>query len=142
MTQPFTWIVRLDVAPEWVADGFALSDQRALAMLGKDLDCACPDTELAASVLVAPNAERIAREQGYGPVHPHTAGVIASLLAGAPRAQTGDAVIEGALVDAIKLLDSVAFVSHENDNTGGVLSKLRDALALVQGTEPISTIRG
>lgn len=31
--KPYTWIVRFDVAPEWVADGFNLTDERALLLL-------------------------------------------------------------------------------------------------------------
>lgn len=53
-TAPYSWIVRFDVAPEWVADGFVFSDQRALEMLGADLSSACMSTELAAAVLAAP----------------------------------------------------------------------------------------
>lgn len=140
-TAPFTWIVRFDVAPEWVADGFVLSDQRALMMLGTDLSSACMSTELAAAVIAGPSPLRIAREQGYGPHHPQAGAAVAEINAGAPHAIPGDSVVETALVNAIKLLDSVAFVKHENDNTGGVLSELRDALALVRGDDPISDIR-
>ncbi|HIE2513457.1 TPA: hypothetical protein ACXLCK_001906 [Pseudomonas aeruginosa] len=140
-TAPYSWIVRFDVAPEWVADGFVFSDQRALEMLGADLSSACMSTELAAAVLAAPSPLRIAREQGYGKNHPQADVAVAEIVAGTPKAKPGETVLESALVNAIKLLDSVAFVQHENDNTGVVLSELRDALALVQGKDPISNIR-
>lgn len=140
-TLPYSWIVRFDVAPEWVADGFVISDQRALEMLGTDLSSACMSTELAAAVVAAPCPMRIAREQGYGKNHPQVGAAVAKIAAGTPKAKPGQTVLESALVNAIKLLDSVAFVRHENDNTGAVLTELRDALSLVQGKDPISAIR-
>lgn len=135
-TQPYTWIVRFDVAPLWVADGFALDDGRALEMLGTDLSGACMSSEVAATVIVAPDPMRIAGEQGYDQAHPHVGGVVAELKSGTPNAT----LMQKALADAIQLLGSVAYVAHENDNTEAVLSQLRDAMALVNGASAISTI--
>lgn len=145
-TKPFAWIVRFDVAPEWVADGFNLSDERALTMLGRTLGMACMSTELAARVLAAPSALRIVREQGYTKEHPQAGKEVAGVLDGAPYAyadvkKRSDAVtLDKAISDAIKLLDSVAFVRNEKDNTGAVLSQLRDARAMLRGDDPISDI--
>lgn len=74
MTKPYTFIVRLDVAPLWMADGFCMTDADALEMLAKMLPYACQDTELAAQVLVAPDLARITKEQGfdvYSPQNEH-----------------------------------------------------------------------
>lgn len=54
---------------------------------------------------------------------------IAQGMTGAERAQ-----VERAVVDAIELVDSVAFVREEGDNTADVLDRLRDALAIIQRT--------
>ncbi len=146
MEKPFTWLVRFDIAPEWVGDGFNLTDERALEMLGRDLDGACMSTELAARVISAPSALRIVREQGYAPKTSGAGEAVAAVIAGAPHAYAGsetiggDVRVDSALIDAISLLEKVAFVQHENDNTGVVLSKLREALALVRGDQPISDI--
>lgn len=145
-TKPYSWIVRLDVAPEWVADGFSLGDQRALEMLGKTLSYANMSHELAARVLVAPSALRIAREQGYGPKHPGAKDEIVTIMGEAPHAYADmnkkfDGVtLDKAITDAIKLLDRVPFVVEEGDETGEVLTNLRKVQALVRGDEPISDI--
>ena len=31
--KPYSWVVRFDVAPQWVADGFIMTDTTALEML-------------------------------------------------------------------------------------------------------------
>lgn len=62
---PFTWIVRFDVAPLWVADGGTISDLDALTMLGNRFGDACQNTEIAARVLSGPVRSRIAAAQGY-----------------------------------------------------------------------------
>lgn len=143
---PFTWIVRLDVAPEWVADGFSLSDERALEMLSREVS-GCMSTELAARVIAAPAPCRIVAEQGYPKQGARTAAEIQSLVMGAPHAHRADArrgaaqmTLAGALSNAIELLDSVAFVKHEKDSTQDVLGGLRQALDLVTGEAPISEI--
>lgn len=83
--QPFTWIVRFDVAPEWVADGFSLCDERALEMLSRETS-GCMSTELAARVIAAPAPGRIVAEQGYPKQGARTAAEIQSLVSGAPHA--------------------------------------------------------
>jgi hypothetical protein len=63
----FKWTVEFEVSDNWVADGFDLTDDRALAMLMSDLGWATPD-ELGARVIKRPRDEDIAREQGYSTV--------------------------------------------------------------------------
>ncbi|MFT0546956.1 hypothetical protein ACMHYO_11510 [Allopusillimonas ginsengisoli] len=146
MTKPYSWIVRFDVAPEWVADGFNLTDERALEMLAETLPYANMSYELAARVLAAPSALRIVREQGYTKAHPQAGKEVAGVLDGAPYAyddmkKRSDAVtLDKAISDAITLLDSVAFVRDENDNTADVLSRLRGVRDMVRGDAPISEI--
>jgi len=144
--KPYTWVVRFDVAPLWVADGFTLSDERALEMLGADLSSANMSFELAARVLSAPSPLRIAREQGYGEQHPEAGKFAREIIDGAPHAYTYfkgvkhiDSV-ERAVNAAIDLLDSVAFVRDENDNTADVLAALRSARSMLRGDSPISDI--
>lgn len=51
----------------------------------------------------------------------------------APALTAADlAQVERAVSDAIELVDSVAFVREEGDNTGDVLERLRKALAIIQ----------
>lgn len=143
---PFTWIVRLDVAPVWVADGFSLSDERALAMLSRETS-GCMTTELAARVIAAPAPSRIVAEMGYLKQDARSAAEIHSLVSGAPHAHRAGArsrvaggALVGALNDAIELLESVAFVREERDNTQDVLEGLRKARDLVTGAAAISEI--
>lgn len=63
--QRFKWVVEFSVAPNWVEDGFELTDERALDMLTSDLLWAYPD-ELGAKVIRRPAAATIRRFQGYG----------------------------------------------------------------------------
>lgn len=65
MSKRFKWTVQFEVDELWVADGFDLTDERALMMLAKDLDFACMSTELAAKVVKAPAQAEIRRVQGY-----------------------------------------------------------------------------
>lgn len=137
---PYSWLVRFDVAPLWIADGFLLDDDRAMDMIGKELGQACQSTELAATVLSAPAFSRIAEEQGYGPKHFNMTSVVAEMQRSVPSVAPGGGPLVGALVDAIGLLESVAFVREEGDDTGKVLDQLRIALALVNGSKQISDI--
>lgn len=140
MDQRYTWIVRFDVAPLWVADGFVMDDSIARDMLSDRLNFARPDIELQACVLAAPSAQAIAREQGYGPKHVRAKEFVRQVRDGAHLAYQGLAdgqTIEGALQGAVNLLNSVAFVRDEGDNTGAVLSQLRDALALIRGDDAL-----
>lgn len=63
--KPFTWIIRMDVHPQWVADGGTISDADAIDMLSQRFGWADVNNELAACVLSAPGATRIAHEQGW-----------------------------------------------------------------------------
>lgn len=144
--KPYTWIVRFDVAPTWVADGFVLSDERALLMLGSELAYACRDTELAARVLSSPPPLRIAREQGYDRDCPGAGQVARQIIAGTPHAfvhrseSAEKGTVDRAISDAIDLLDSVAFVRDSGDNTAKVLAALRSARSLLRGDKAISGI--
>ena len=58
----FKWMVEFSVAETWVADGFNLTDARALEMLENDIQFAYPH-ELRARVVRAPKAADIGRVQ-------------------------------------------------------------------------------
>ncbi|MFA5385705.1 MAG: hypothetical protein WC364_13810 [Eubacteriales bacterium] len=53
------WTVEFSVDPSWIADGYDLTDERALEMLAGDLRHAHIETELAAKVISAPKKEII-----------------------------------------------------------------------------------
>lgn len=59
----YYWTVRFGVHPRWIADGFQLTDERALEMLSNTLDYAYVDRELAAKVVAAPDPAAIRAEQ-------------------------------------------------------------------------------
>ena len=59
------WTVEFEVDTVWVADGFDLTDDRALDMLAHDLSHANIGLELGAKVIKAPKARDIRRLQGY-----------------------------------------------------------------------------
>jgi hypothetical protein len=65
MSKFYKWTVEFEVADTWVADGFILTDNRALAMLANDLGWADMSFELRAKVILHPNLDEVAREQGY-----------------------------------------------------------------------------
>lgn len=60
----FKWVVELEVDESWVADGFDLDDERAHAMLCREIPYAY-SWELKAKVLKTPSREAILRKQGY-----------------------------------------------------------------------------
>jgi hypothetical protein len=60
----FKWTVEFEVDETWVADGFDLTDERALQMLANDLSYAYGH-ELGAKVLKAPKPEAVRKAQGY-----------------------------------------------------------------------------
>ena len=64
MSKKFKWTVEFSVDESWVADGFNLTDERALDMLASDLSYAYGH-ELGAKVLTAPDAKAIAKVQGF-----------------------------------------------------------------------------
>ncbi len=61
----YKWIISIEVASIWVADGFDLDDERAQSILAHHLSYA-HGTEIRARVLDAPPPEDIAQEQGAG----------------------------------------------------------------------------
>lgn len=63
-TKWFTWTAEFTVDKLWVADGFDLTDERAKQMLADDLSSAYGH-EIKARVLKAPDADLVARTQGY-----------------------------------------------------------------------------
>lgn len=103
----FKWMVQFEVDEIWVADGFQMTDQRALNMLAHDLDYANMDTELHARVVAGPELLDVAKAQGYkndqtvGKTH------VAGLLE-----HDDDNPLEGirrVLMHAYRQIDSVAF---------------------------------
>ncbi|EOF5934504.1 hypothetical protein ACK1D7_004479 [Salmonella enterica] len=132
--KPFTYIVRFDVAPLWTADGFILSDHTAQEMLSTRLDFACSESEIAACVLSAPETSRIENEQGYpvGKLHDE-------IVQDSPVAYSDHTIVKS-ITDAIELLDGVAFVRDDADNTADVLEKLRRSRDLLTGSAAISNI--
>ena len=65
MTTFYKWTVEFEVAAEWVADGFVMTDQTALDMLSARLSSANIGTELRARVIKQPSLTSIAKRQGY-----------------------------------------------------------------------------
>lgn len=121
---PFSWTVRFTVDPLWVADGFTLSDERALHMLAKEIGGGSSE-ELQASVLVSPLPADLVRMQGYVKGTQNYRHEIKELREGTPDAKR----LRLALLAAHGLLDSVAFVNNPGD-TNAVLSLLQAALDL------------
>ena len=60
----FKWIIEFEVTEIWVAGGFDLTADRALDMLGHDLQFAST-AELGAKVIKAPSPALIRKAQGY-----------------------------------------------------------------------------
>ncbi len=65
MPKRYKWTVEFEVDASWVADGFDLTNDRALDMLAHDLSYAYIGTELSAKVIKAPKREAIRKEQSY-----------------------------------------------------------------------------
>jgi hypothetical protein len=59
------WTVVFEVDESWVADGFNMTDERALDMLANDLQYANIGTELGARVIKAPSQKKIRKIQEY-----------------------------------------------------------------------------
>lgn len=60
----FKWTVEFEVDEIWVADGFVMTDERALEMLATDLGWAS-ESELGAKVIKHPDMNKVAVAQGY-----------------------------------------------------------------------------
>lgn len=65
MGQKFKWTIEIEVDEVWVADGFDMTDERALQMLGEHLPYANMTYELKARVIGFPDPDLVARTQGY-----------------------------------------------------------------------------
>ena len=61
----YKFTVEFEVHKDWIADGFILTDTRALDMLAADLGFADVNTELRARVIKFPNLDHVAQELGY-----------------------------------------------------------------------------
>jgi hypothetical protein len=128
-SRPFSWVVRFTVDPTWVADGFCMTDERALSMLASEVSGA-HGSELSAQVLHAPSALQIVRMQGYEKTDPRSRREIDALIESTPAA----GVVHNALIAARDLLDSVAFVAKDGD-TSPVLEKLKVALEAIDARQ-------
>jgi hypothetical protein len=60
----FKWVVEFEVTETWVADGFNITDQKAMSMMEKALPFAS-GAEFKAKVIKAPAAKLIRITQGY-----------------------------------------------------------------------------
>lgn len=135
MKKPFTWIVRMDVDPVWIADGGTISDLDALDMLAARFGWADCNSELQACVLAAPSHARIAEQQGYGR---ESAFDIAErevlrkeLVADAPIAYASDRFSVTRHV-----ADLLAAAERINDD--GLVDGLKTLQAVLTGVTPIS----
>ena len=60
----FKWVVEFEVTENWVADGFNITDQKAIGMIENVLPFAS-GAEFKAKVIKAPAAKLIRTTQGY-----------------------------------------------------------------------------
>jgi hypothetical protein len=60
----FKWVVEFEVTETWVADGFNITNQKAMGMMEEALPFAS-GAEFKATVLKAPDAKLIRKTQGY-----------------------------------------------------------------------------
>jgi hypothetical protein len=61
----FRFTVEFEIDQVWIADGFFLTAETALEMLGAELNFANVGEELDARMVKVPNLERVAKAQGY-----------------------------------------------------------------------------
>lgn len=64
MTKTYKWTVEFEVEDTWIQDGYDLTDERAHAMIAKDLAWAYGH-ELKARVIKSPSKDELLKEQGY-----------------------------------------------------------------------------
>ena len=67
MARFFKWTVEFQIHEDWVADGFEMTDERALDMLAAQLGWADMDNELRAKVIKSPTVKTIRAIQGFEP---------------------------------------------------------------------------
>ena len=60
----FKWVVEFEVTETWVADGFNITNQKAMGMIEEALPFAS-GAEFKATVLKAPDPKLIRKTQGY-----------------------------------------------------------------------------
>lgn len=60
----FKWVVEFEVTETWVADGFDITNQKAIGMMEDALPFAS-GAEFKATVLKAPDPKLIRKTQGY-----------------------------------------------------------------------------
>jgi len=60
----FKWVVEFEVTETWVADGFNITNQKAIGMIEEALPFAS-GAEFKATVLKAPDPKLIRKTQGY-----------------------------------------------------------------------------
>jgi glutathione S-transferase len=132
MDARYTWIVRFDVVPEWVADGFNLDDARANEMLSLALPYAAEEHEIRAAVIAAPSATRIMAEQGYTPgTLQRETTASKEIRDGAPLAYGVDTVRD-ALQEALSMCDASWFAGDETTR-----ARIAAALALLNGDDDL-----
>jgi hypothetical protein len=61
----FRFTVEFEIDSRWISDGYFLTAERALNMLGQELDFADVNTEINARLVKIPKLEHVARAQGY-----------------------------------------------------------------------------
>ncbi|ENG8827665.1 hypothetical protein ABVL22_004270 [Salmonella enterica] len=137
MTKPYTYVVRFDISPYLTAKGFILDDRIAYDMLKNAVQAS--ESDVAARVLGAPPVSLIERAQKREPSKLGSAEKH-RFISKMPVAYScqGYCNVVDSVAEAIKLIDSVAFVRDENDNTAEVLANLRDTLDVLTGKAPIS----
>jgi hypothetical protein len=64
MMKTFKWVVEFEVTETWVADGFNITQGKAIDMMANALPYAS-GAEFKATVIKAPDAKLIRKTQGY-----------------------------------------------------------------------------
>lgn len=64
MGKKVKWVVEFEVDPVWIADGFDLTEERALSLLENALPYAHSEAELGARIIKAPPPKLIKQLQG------------------------------------------------------------------------------
>lgn len=131
--KPFSWLIRVDVAPIWVADGFCMNNQAALDMLANQLPYADMSFELGAAVIAGPDPRRIINENGWDTNPSEEAKIRAESPLAYPENEKQGTDLISTLTDAIAMIEN----DLPADKKAAVLSRLHHALALVDGSVPI-----
>ncbi|MEI9747420.1 MULTISPECIES: hypothetical protein [Morganellaceae] len=135
--KPFSWLIRLDVAPLWVADGFCMNNQTALDMLANQLPYADMSFELGAAVIAGPDPRRIVNENGWESNQAEEVKIRAESPFAYPENENQGTDLVSTLTDAIAYIDSVEAGSAGHTDKSAVIARLRSALALVDSSESI-----